>query len=229
MGHKSGWLEEIIEVLEELDGHAYYKDIYKRIIERNNMDLEKNRNWRAAVRATIERFSSDCDAYSGKKDIFFAVEGKGKGHWGLRDFKFEDRDSYFIEEDNVFPEGKIKFRLHLYRERNPKVIKKAKDNFIKKNKKIYCEICGFCYEDVYGDVGKGYIEGHHIKPVSELSEDEETKVEDIILICANCHKMIHRKRPWLSKDDIKSLIENGVKEKEIVDSVNKVRKLNTDD
>lgn len=79
-----------------------------------------------------------------------------------------------------------------------------------KNGKIYCEVCGFDYESVYGEIGRDYVEGHHIKPVSELEENEVTKVEDIVLVCANCHRMLHRKRPWLSKEKLKLLIESKI-------------------
>ncbi len=59
----------------------------------------------------------------------------------------------------------------------------------------------------YGEIGDGYIEGHHTKPISEMSENEQTKVEDIALVCANCHRMLHRKRPWLSITELKNLIK----------------------
>lgn len=34
-------------------------------------------------------------------------------------------------------------------------------------------------------------------PISELTEETETKIEDLAFVCANCHKMIHQIRPWL--------------------------------
>ncbi len=36
---------------------------------------------------------------------------------------------------------------------------------------------------------------------------EETKPEDITMVCANCHRMLHRKRPWLTIDELTKLIE----------------------
>ncbi|MBU3217792.1 hypothetical protein LL033_09955 [Clostridium estertheticum] len=47
------------------------------------------------------------------------------------------------QDNDNFPEGKEKERLHKYKERNPKVIKEAKDRFKKANGKLYCEACGF--------------------------------------------------------------------------------------
>ncbi|WP_242977147.1 HNH endonuclease [Clostridium botulinum] len=66
-------------------------------------------------------------------------------------------------------------------------------------------------------MGEDFIEGHHIKPVSELKEGEKTKVEDIVLLCSNCHKMIHRKRPWLSREKLKTLIVKNIHPKDIED------------
>ena len=71
-----------------------------------------------------------------------------------------------------------------------------------------CKICGFNFEEVYGTRGRGYIEIHHINPLSTISE--ETKINpatDLIPVCANCHRMIHRKKEnILSIDEMKELV-----------------------
>lgn len=106
-----------------------------------------------------------------------------------------------------FPEGKIVERKHKARERNSKVIDIAKSNFLKKNKKLYCEVCGFDFETKYGSIGKYFIEGHHTIPVSEMSEGHMTKPEDIALLCSNCHRMVHKKRPWLKKGELHKILK----------------------
>nr|WP_309143178.1 HNH endonuclease [Bacillus atrophaeus] len=58
----------------------------------------------------------------------------------------------------------------------------------------------------YGEIGGDFIEGHHTIPVSELEEGQKTKIDDIALVCSNCHKMLHRRRPWLTKEELKKLI-----------------------
>lgn len=40
-------------------------------------------------------------------------------------------------------------------------------------------------------MGDGYIESHHIKPLSELKEGEVTRIDDLMMVCSNCHRMIH--------------------------------------
>ncbi|UZW66371.1 hypothetical protein OC195_21405 [Priestia flexa] len=39
-----------------------------------------------------------------------------------------------------------------------------------------------------------------------MDDNHETKVEDIALVCANCHRMLHRQRPWLSISELKQLL-----------------------
>ena len=41
-----------------------------------------------------------------------------------------------------------------------------------------------------------------------MNKNDKTKIEDIIMVCSNCHKMIHRKIPWLFKDNLKEIILN---------------------
>nr|WP_235675276.1 MULTISPECIES: hypothetical protein [Bacillus cereus group] len=50
------------------------------------------------------------------------------------------------------------------------------------------------------------MEEHHVSPVSELKEDATTKIEDIAMVCSNWHKMLHRKRPWSSKENLQLLL-----------------------
>lgn len=108
--------------------------------------------------------------------------------------------------DSEFPEGKEIERKHRLRERNQAVIKSAKDLFKQKNVKLYCQVCGFNFHDTYGEIGSDFIEGHHTVPISELKGEVITKVKDVALVCSNCHRMLHRKRPWSKMEDLKKLI-----------------------
>lgn len=205
MAQPRPWLDEVIDVLKDIGGHGYYSDIYDRLLERGIMDISQNPNWTASVRQTIERYSSDSEVYSGIKDVFYAVEGIGKGHWGLREFEPSGNNVDLTEDDTGFPEGKKKLRQHICRERNAKVIKLAKEKFKAEHGELYCEACKFKFKDIYGDIGDDFIEGHHEIPVSEIPEGYKTKVEDIILLCSNCHRMIHKKRPWIKREELNKL------------------------
>ncbi len=77
-------------------------------------------------------------------------------------------------------------------ERNAKI----RREFLSKQAKPYkCAVCGFDYEKHYGQLGKDYIEVHHKTPLSVNGNDVEIDLEnDLVCLCANCHRMIHRKK-----------------------------------
>ncbi|MEP0913069.1 HNH endonuclease [Leptolyngbya sp. GB1-A1] len=110
------------------------------------------------------------------------------------------------QEEEEFPEGKLLYRLHRTRERNRELIRKAKDKRKREVGVLNCDVCGFDFFQCYGSIGSDYIECHHTKPVSELKDGEKTNISDIALVCANCHRMLHRKRPWLSIQQLKDLL-----------------------
>jgi 5-methylcytosine-specific restriction enzyme A len=112
------------------------------------------------------------------------------------------------DEEAEFPEGKILYRLHKYRERNSTEVKKKK-RIALENNKLHCEICEFDFQKTYGELGVGYIECHHTLPISEYQEDTKTKPSDLILVCSNCHRMLHRRRPWLSKKQLTDLLKQN--------------------
>lgn len=58
---------------------------------------------------------------------------------------------------------------------------------------ISCIVCGFNFEKVYGELGKDFIEIHHAVPISQTGEIFIDPVKDLVPLCANCHRMIHRK------------------------------------
>ncbi len=107
-----------------------------------------------------------------------------------------------------FPEGKKVERVHTASERDSRVITLAKVNFLAEHGKLYCIACGFDFEKIYGERGQGYIEAHHTIPVSEMKEGHETRPEDIALVCANCHRILHRTRPWLKMDELENLLND---------------------
>ena len=118
-----------------------------------------------------------------------------------------------IKDDSIneFPEGALVERKHLYRERNKRLINLAKKKYFDQNNHLNCFCCGFNFEEMYGERGKGFIEAHHTKPISEMKLGESTDIEDIALVCSNCHKILHRTRPWLTIEQIGSLIQAKTK------------------
>jgi 5-methylcytosine-specific restriction protein A len=104
------------------------------------------------------------------------------------------------------PEGRVLTRTHQVRERNPKIVEAKKSKVFDEIGALRCEACEFDFDRAYGARGKGFIECHHTLPVSKLDPGHRTKLDDLALVCSNCHRMIHRKAPWLSLQELKSLV-----------------------
>lgn len=121
---------------------------------------------------------------------------------GLRvqDFELLDPELSSFEAT----EGKLLFRLHLSRERSPKLAKQKKDQVLKRDGQLKCEVCSFDFVARYGEIGAGFMECHHTVPLSELSSDSKTKLSDLLLLCSNCHSMIHRTKPIMTVEEFRT-------------------------
>jgi putative restriction endonuclease len=106
-----------------------------------------------------------------------------------------------------FPEGATQRRLHLLRERNQAVVEQAKTLRSERDPMLRCEICGFSFVEVYGELGRTFIEAHHKQPVAELKPGSRTRVEDIVLVCPNCHRMLHRGEHTLAMDELRGVMQ----------------------
>jgi len=113
-----------------------------------------------------------------------------------------------VEKDEEgLSEGKIMMRLHKARERKPQLIMKKKEQVYKLTGKLVCEACKFDFALIYGKHGKGFIECHHKKPVADLKLKDKTRLEDLALVCSNCHRILHRGRWLLNIDELKAIIK----------------------
>jgi len=102
----------------------------------------------------------------------------------------KDYQMYFNDEFNrdfETKEGKLLFRNHRIRERDGSISHKKKQMALIEEK-YECEICNFSFIEFYGEE---YIECHHIVPINK--GERITKLEDLALVCSNCHRMLHRK------------------------------------
>lgn len=73
-----------------------------------------------------------------------------------------------------------------------------------------CQICGFNFQELYGEIGKSFIHVHHIKFISSNRGNvyQINPLIDLIPVCPNCHAMLHRKLngKYLSPAELKRLI-----------------------
>ncbi|WP_405166055.1 HNH endonuclease [Nocardia sp. NBC_01499] len=77
--------------------------------------------------------------------------------------------------------------------------------FLKSEDRVRCEVCAFDFKATYGERGEGYIEVHHVIPL-HVSGETKTKLSDLILLCSNCHRMIHTGSQWLHPDELRALL-----------------------
>ena len=83
-----------------------------------------------------------------------------------------------------------RYKMHRRIERNPRAAKEAK-----KHHGLRCQACTLQFDERYGDLGRGFIEAHHLRPISSLEEGSPTSydvAEDFAVLCSNCHRMIHK-------------------------------------
>ena len=75
-----------------------------------------------------------------------------------------------------------------------------------------CAICSFDFEQFYGDIGKNYIHVHHVVPLSEIRKEYVLNpITDLVPVCPNCHAIIHRPRPALSVEQLKTHLNESAK------------------
>jgi 5-methylcytosine-specific restriction enzyme A len=109
------------------------------------------------------------------------------------------------------PEGRLLTRLHISRERNRKLIEEKKKVAMKVAGRLACEACDFDFFQVYGERGKGFIEAHHLQPLHTLAANSRTRLDDLALLCANCHRMLHACKPWLTISELRAIVALGQK------------------
>lgn len=118
--------------------------------------------------------------------------------------ELDEAEDYELE----FREGAVVTRLHKTRERSTSLRKQLIKDRLKKGP-LACEACGLSPVFSNEILGDALFEAHHIVPISSTSE-RKTKISDMALVCANCHRLLHRaialEKRWLSIDEAKNYI-----------------------
>lgn len=108
--------------------------------------------------------------------------------------------------DSAF-EGFSKEVMHFRRERDSKIVRAKKQRVLLEKGRLECEACDFNFAQKYGDRGHNFAEVHHTKPISECGGGRVTFLDDLIILCSNCHRIIHRKKPWITIPELKKIIK----------------------
>lgn len=129
----------------------------------------------------------------------------------LKEIELGKRKIRTFDENIVISEGTKKYTEVAVYERSKKLRDYAIEYF-SVDGKISCKCCTFNFADFYGEnIGKGFIEIHHTKPIFTYDDEDlqntlTKAVNNLIPVCSNCHRMIHRN--WKKPLEIQQLITN---------------------
>jgi len=117
------------------------------------------------------------------------------------DIPLDDAEKIDTVKEDEFTEGEEKTRIQTNYERNPKLRAEAL-----KYHGAKCIACDFDFYEKYGEHGEGFIEIHHLYPLSSYEGKEIVNPKtDLVPLCSNCHRMVHRKK-LLSIEELKNII-----------------------
>jgi 5-methylcytosine-specific restriction protein A len=106
-------------------------------------------------------------------------------------------------------ECRAKYVAHLRRERNRAVIEAKEAQALVQYGRLRCEVCGFDFGAVYGELGEGFCEVHHKIPLAALEGTRVTTLADLAIICSNCHRVLHRHKPMPSVAELMAHIDRA--------------------
>lgn len=111
-------------------------------------------------------------------------------------FKQWNRTVQTFDEELEGFEGRSRKYFITHRRRETSLrLEKIRDFRRKNAGKLSCEVlgCGFDFGKRYGELGDGYAQVHHLRPLHAVSsKGVKTRLNDLAVVCANCHAMIHR-------------------------------------
>jgi len=127
--------------------------------------------------------------------------------------KDEKRNIEVFDENIVVQEGLKKIIESKVYQRSSKLRSIAIEHYTEDGH-ILCLACRFDFASFYGEIGAGFIEIHHTKPIFKYADDDlgqtiSNALKNVAPVCSNCHRMIHRNRS--------NILEIGV----LVDCVSK--------
>lgn len=201
--------------MNSLGGNEYRRKSIEQIAEHLKNDAQSYR-WRVQPRDVYsmqqplrlpKKLTSHCGAH------FTTFTELTKSKWDkLISFSADLTDKqpqndYSDGGETEFPEGRVYERKHKVRERNKQLVARAKEKFKSKHGHLFCEACNFDFKVKYGSVGDGFIEVHHTIPVMELKPGARTNIADVALVCSNCHRILHLRRPWLTIPALRKLLK----------------------
>ena len=106
-------------------------------------------------------------------------------------------------------EGSVRLREHRSKERSRILSEAKRRTFRAEHGELRCEACARSTANLPAQLAEACFEVHHLLPLSSRNASSKTSLDDLALLCANCHRMIHRSDPLLSVVDFKALLQSS--------------------
>jgi hypothetical protein len=176
----NSWVQDIVQDMTNLGGSSLYKDLYDEIYRIRGGDVP--RTYENVIRRTIQTHSSDSNGFQGT-DLFYSVDGLGRGRWGLR----EQIRRTPTAIDLSAPEAQ--YEEDQPRRRLTETYRILRDTALARTlKEIHDDRCQICGETLELRDGTRYSEAHHIKPLGRPHYGPDTE-GNILVLCPNHHAL----------------------------------------
>ncbi|MES2592193.1 MAG: hypothetical protein V4608_09935 [Bacteroidota bacterium] len=107
----------------------------------------------------------------------------------------------------IYQKSDFLFQFHKNREMDPLVNKVKKEIVQANSKSLKCEVCGFNSVSFYGELGNDLMEIHYKKELKNEPGLEPSSMDDFIIVCSNCHKVLDKNFALLDANDLKKIIK----------------------
>lgn len=103
-------------------------------------------------------------------------------------------------------EGELRLQWHFTRERDRTLVAEKRRQVLSEHGRLRCEACEFDFAAFYGELGRDFCEVHHLTPLSRTSSTVMTHLDDLAILCANCHRVIHQTDPMITVEALREIV-----------------------
>jgi hypothetical protein len=164
--------------------------------------LSARPNDRSAASNMVAWFSAQITIGTSPWVAFFDRERRA-GTWAYRP-SIAVHHPMAVDVDMSAVEGEPRMFFHIRRERDPALAKAKRASILATGGQATCEACGFAAHVTYPGLVGDVCEIHHRLPLAEGTHAVVTRLEDLAVLCANCHRAIHKTKPLMTVEAFRS-------------------------
>lgn len=206
---KSLHVAEVVKALEELGGDASWPSIEQRVTQSRSDSYAPYQDWNNFKKTMFQLVQQHCVGYAKfTGPVLFKKTPHG---FSLAGTDASTANRVRVPSELVHPEtvpsnrecltGAVREVLVNAYERDPKARRECLEKY-----GTSCAVCKISFEQVYGDIGRGFIHVHHKRQLSSREVYRLNPTVDLVPVCPNCHSMLHTSDPPLDVDELIELI-----------------------